>query len=80
MVQGVIPTTFTSQQTAARLKFAQCMRANGVPDFPDPSDNGPLINVQHGQSNPAIQSAIGKCRALLAAAAGGQWNRRLGCC
>jgi hypothetical protein len=69
---GLIPTSFTGQQIAARLKFAQCMRTNGVPDFPDPSNHGPLINVQHAQSNPEIQSAIRKCRALLAAAAGGQ--------
>jgi hypothetical protein len=69
---GFIPTTFTSQQIAARLKFAQCMRNNGVPDFPDPSNNGPLIDVQNGQSNPEIQSAIQKCRPRLAAASGGQ--------
>jgi len=69
---GLIPTTFTSQQIAARLRFAQCMRTNGAPDFPDPSDNGPLINVHNGQSNPEIQSAIGKCRTVLAVASGGQ--------
>lgn len=69
---GFIPTTFTRQQIAARLNFAQCMRTNGVPNFPDPSNNGPLINVQNGQSNPEIQSAIERCRALLATASGGQ--------
>jgi hypothetical protein len=69
---GLIPTSFTSQQITARLKFAQCTRTNGVPDFPDPSNNGPLIDVQNGQSNPGIQSAIQKCRSLLATASGGQ--------
>jgi hypothetical protein len=69
---GLIPTSFTSQQIAARLRFAQCMRSNGVPDFPDPSNNGPLIDVQNAQSHPEIQIAIQKCRALLAAASGGQ--------
>jgi hypothetical protein len=69
---GLIPTHFTTQQTAARLKFAQCMRANGVPDFPDPTSSGPLIEVQNGQSNPAIQAGLQKCRSLLAAASGGQ--------
>jgi hypothetical protein len=29
----------------ARLKFAQCMRENGVKDFPDPTPNGPLIDT-----------------------------------
>jgi hypothetical protein len=69
---GFIPTHFTTQQVAARLKFAQCMRASGVPDFPDPTSNGPLINVRNGQSNPAIQTALQKCRDLMAAASGGQ--------
>ena len=69
---GLIPTHFTTQQIAARLKFAQCIRANGVPDFPDPTNSGPLINVKNGQSNPGIQAALQKCRSLLAAASGGQ--------
>jgi hypothetical protein len=28
---------------AALVKFSECMRANGVPDFPDPGANGSLI-------------------------------------
>ena len=36
----------TPQQRQARLKFAQCIRDNGVPDFPDPaSDTAPLIDT-----------------------------------
>ena len=31
----------TSQQQEAALRFAQCIRANGVKDFPDPIPNGP---------------------------------------
>src|SRR5947209_19349779 len=27
------------------VKFAECMRANGVPDFPDPTPNGPLVDT-----------------------------------
>jgi len=34
-----------SQQMDARLKFAQCMRHNGVNDFPDPTPNVPLIDT-----------------------------------
>ncbi|MDQ2811095.1 MAG: hypothetical protein M3Z75_04245 [Actinomycetota bacterium] len=67
---GFMPKHLTAQQIAARLKFAQCMRANGVPSFPDPANNGPLINVQHAQSNPEIQAALQKCRSHLAAASG----------
>ena len=69
---GLVPTSFTSQQIAARLKFAQCIRENGVPDFPDPSNSGPLIEMQHAQSNSQLQAALQTCRSLMAAAAGGQ--------
>jgi hypothetical protein len=34
----------TGQQQSA-LAFAQCMRDNGVPDFPDPTSDGPLIDT-----------------------------------
>jgi len=34
----------TSQQSRA-LRFAACVRANGVPDFPDPVNGQPLINT-----------------------------------
>jgi hypothetical protein len=67
---GFMPKTLTTQEIAARLKFAQCIRENGMPDFPDPADNGPLINVQHAQSNTELQAALQKCRKLLAASAG----------
>lgn len=69
---GFMPKTLTTQEIDARLKFAQCIRENGVPDFPDPTDNGPLINVQNAQSNTEFQAALQKCRNLLAAALGGQ--------
>jgi hypothetical protein len=35
----------TPQQRTARLEFAQCIRDNGVPDFPDPTPNGPLVDT-----------------------------------
>ena len=35
--------TVSQQKTA--LKFAQCMRENGVNDFPDPDPNAPLIDT-----------------------------------
>ncbi len=33
------------RQQKESLNFAQCMRENGVEDFPDPDPNGPLINT-----------------------------------
>lgn len=60
-----------SEVMKARLKFAACMRENGVKDFPDPTPDGPLINVQHAQSIPGFQEALQKCRDLLPGGLGG---------
>ena len=35
----------TADQQDARLEFAQCMRDNGVEDFPDPAEGAPLVNT-----------------------------------
>jgi len=45
------PPGFTGQQRSAAqqqaaLRFAQCMRANGVPDFPDPTKDQPLVDTR----------------------------------
>ncbi len=66
----------TPQQTDARLKFAQCMRDNGVSDFPDPTPNGPLIDTNRipslagkdPRSDPALNTAMRKCRDFATAA------------
>jgi hypothetical protein len=66
----------TSQQIGARLKFAQCMRKNGVPDFPDPTPNGPLIDTNRipslagkdPRSDPGLNAAMHKCSDFAAAA------------
>ena len=63
-----IPTSFTPKQLSARLKFAQCVRANGVPDFPDPTAAGPLIDVSNASSIPGLHAAIQKCIRLNPAA------------
>ena len=54
----------TPQQQAAALKFAQCMRNNGVSNFPDPSPDGPIINVNGAHSIPGFQAALAKCSAI----------------
>jgi len=64
----------TPQQRTARLKFAQCIRDNGVPDFPDPTPNGPLVDTNRipSAATPAGMSALNaamhKCRDFGAAA------------
>jgi hypothetical protein len=57
-------TQRTPQQQAAALKFAQCMRNNGITNFPDPSPDGPIINVNGAHSIPGFQAALSKCSAI----------------
>jgi hypothetical protein len=35
----------TAEEQEERLEFAQCMRDNGVEDFPDPARDAPLVNT-----------------------------------
>ena len=69
------PAGFTGHKRSAKqqryaLKFAQCMRDNGVQDFPDPTPDGPLIDTSRmpgapgAQSIPGFQAAMQKCRDL----------------
>jgi len=51
---------------AAALKYATCMRSNGVPNFPDPNGQGVLL-IQGGNieaSSPAFQKAQTACKRL----------------
>jgi hypothetical protein len=64
----------TSSQAAApadsndsALAFARCMRASGVPNFPDPSPGGGFLFSATGLnlSSPAARAAQAKCQKLL---------------
>jgi hypothetical protein len=51
------------------MKYAQCMRAHGVPDFPDPVDGGFAINntapgSDLDPSSPQFVAADSACKAL----------------
>jgi hypothetical protein len=48
--------------TAQWLKFAKCMRAHGVADFPDPGSNG-LTNIPPDSGTATFQSATKTCQA-----------------
>jgi hypothetical protein len=54
------------------LAFARCMRANGVPNFPDPQPGGGAVFNPAGINTgaPAVQSAMAKCQKLTEAGAG----------
>jgi hypothetical protein len=60
------------QEQENALKFAQCVRDNGVPDFPDPTVDEPLIDTNRipsaaGKGGMTIlHAAMDKCRDIIA--------------
>jgi hypothetical protein len=51
-----------SSPLAASLKLAACMRSHGVPDFPDPTSDGPAASVGHlDKRSPAFRAAQHAC-------------------
>jgi hypothetical protein len=42
---GFMGAPRSPRQAQAALRFAQCIRANGVPDFPDPANGQPLVDT-----------------------------------
>lgn len=48
------------------LAFARCMRANGVPSFPDPAGGGGfVVGTGVDLSSPAVRAAQARCQRLL---------------
>jgi len=66
------------KQQSAALRFAECVRENGVKDFPDPANGEPLIDTTHIPSSnrpggmTILNAATQKCGSILGRAAGGQ--------
>jgi hypothetical protein len=75
---GTLSSKRSPKQQKEGLEFAQCVRENGVKDFPDPVNGEPVINTYRIPSSnrpggmTILNAAIGKCRARLAKAAAGQ--------
>jgi len=66
LLPGGVPTPAQNQQALAKeLKFAQCMRSHGVPNFPDPTNAGVVHLIGVDQSSPQFQSAGKTCEALV---------------
>jgi hypothetical protein len=68
---GFIGHKRTAQEQENALKFAQCIRDNGVKDFPDPTPDGPLVDTNRipsaaGNGIAAINAAMQKCGDLAA--------------
>ncbi len=64
----------SAEQQKAALEFAQCIRDNGVKDFPDPADGDPLIDTNRIPSaatsggKSILHAAMQKCRVFAQAA------------
>jgi hypothetical protein len=75
---GTLSGKRTPKQQSASLRFAQCIRDNGVKDFPDPVNGEPLVNTYKIPSSnrpggmDILNAAMQKCGKLLGEAAGGQ--------
>ncbi len=71
---GFMGSKRSSQQQDAALTFAQCIRENGVKDFPDPIPNGPLVDTvripsaEEPGGMSILRAAMQKCRDVAAAA------------
>lgn len=67
--QSTHSTGTASGKAGAALAFAQCMRAHGVTNFPDPKAGSRGIQIQAGSgvnpSSPAFTAAQSACRKLL---------------
>ena len=62
------------EQQKAALEFAQCIRDNGVKDFPDPTEDSPMVNTNRIPSAARsggmdmLHAAMQKCRGAAARA------------
>jgi len=75
---GFMGSKRSAPQMGAALKFAQCIRENGVKDFPDPANGQPLVDTNRIPSAATsggmsiLNAAMHKCSDLGAAAMGAQ--------
>jgi hypothetical protein len=64
----------TPERQQAALKFAECIREQGVKDFPDPAPNGPLVDTNRIPSAASasgiaiLNAAMHRCSRMAAAA------------
>jgi hypothetical protein len=56
--------TISPEKQAQLLRFARCMRAHGVPNFPDPTSQGIALSPSVDPKSPQFQAATQACREL----------------
>jgi hypothetical protein len=72
---GGTATAAGATQTSSAVTYSHCMRAHGVPGFPDPASNGALPKTsaqQLGVSDSRFQAAQSACQQELPAAPSSQ--------
>jgi hypothetical protein len=75
---GALSGKRSPKQQSAALRFAACVRENGVKDFPDPVNGDPLVDTTKIPSSnqpggmTILNAAMKKCGSILRLAAGGQ--------
>jgi hypothetical protein len=75
---GALSGKRSPKQQSDALRFAECVRENGVKDFPDPANGQPLIDTTQipSANRPGgmiiLNAATKKCGSILKLAAGGQ--------
>ena len=75
---GALSGKRSPKQQSAALRFAQCIRENGVKDFPDPANGEPLVDTtkipstERAGGMTILNAAMHKCGRVLGLAAGGQ--------
>lgn len=64
--EGMRDEDITPEALDALLKLAQCVRGNGVPNFPDPTSKGgfELRGISDGPDDPKLKAAMDACRGL----------------
>ena len=73
---GTLSSKRTPKEQSGALEFAQCMRDNGVKDFPDPANGEPLVDTtkipslgdRSPRTDPVFAPAMDKCSVALQAA------------
>jgi hypothetical protein len=74
---GSFSAHLSPKQLAVALKFAQCIRANGVKDFPDPVNGQPIVDTTRIPSSnkpggmTILNAAMRKCADVMRLDAGG---------
>jgi hypothetical protein len=68
ITNAVAPSTTQQAAQAAQLvKYSECMRSHGVPNFPDPSGGNLSVNVSQVDPNsPLVKRAANRCSHLAA--------------